>query len=721
MPDRLSYDEAMLYAARTLKIKDPDIKQGMVETIDISTSAGNLKKPWGVEGGFAVVYKFRTQSGQMKAMRCFRVPMHPDTRSRYEKMSDYFCQHVPNITIDFRYYEDGILVKESIQSAHKITCPVIVMEWVEGMMLLEKVDQLCKQKDTHTLAELAEQWLQLMKTMWKANLAHGDLAGVNVMVRPDGQLVLIDYDGVYIPEFQGMQQIVLGQQGYQHPQVTLRQFNEYMDDFSALVIYLSLLALQNRPELWQKYVKRNVKGQLDGTMLFTKDDFDNPNTSPIFNDLHKSINQRVRDLTRALHEACLQPIVEIRFPKEIADPDYAKELALQRLKEAIQQNDEDQIIKEWDLLEGYPYAQQYKPRVSEAKKHKAVLNTLNDALASRDVNNIAVVANLEGLSELTIGVTERQVLSLAKSFMEAIRNDDDNQMLNYWQKIEQLPLQGQLLVNSQQRQRLDLAEKRKTILTRFRRACYQCQNRKARIILSAYSPILDGSPNLGKQERELVKAARSYIDMIGKVRRALLMNNGHGDVVQFAAVYDEELDQRFDDFLPKERRQIEVLKKYGKLNRALAGKVSRLALATARDIENQTSTPIFDRRLSEARANYMRTIEVRDLLVQVQRGQAYAFWKWPGDDLIERARLVWRTDRWPLHPQTADPGRQEQLIIRSVYEQYSGFSFFIGGTRQLYVQVFFVIKDYDEQTHEQRWVYSSGNEPTSRWSGQVSS
>src|SRR2546421_336212 len=96
MPDRLSYDEAMFYADRNLKIQDTDIKQGSVETIIIKTAVGNLKKPWGLEGGFAVVYKFRTQSGQMKAMRCFRVAINLDTRSRYEKMSSFFSKHVPD-------------------------------------------------------------------------------------------------------------------------------------------------------------------------------------------------------------------------------------------------------------------------------------------------------------------------------------------------------------------------------------------------------------------------------------------------------------------------------------------------------------------------------------------------------------------------------------------------------------------------------------------------
>jgi hypothetical protein len=718
MPDRLSYDEAMLYASRTLKIQDPDIKQGTVEIIIISTAVGPIKKPWGLEGGFAVVYKYRTQSGQMKAMRCFRVPMTVDTRSRYEKMSGYFRQYIPDITIDFRYYEEGILVKESVQSTQKMVCPVIVMEWVEGMTLLDAVDNLCRKRDTLTLGALAEGWLNLVQRMWQANMAHGDLAGVNVMVRPDGQLTLIDYDGVYIPEFKGMQQIVLGQIGYQHPQMHLRQFNEHMDDFSALVIYLSLLSLQGQPELWERYVQRNAKGQLDGNMLFTRDDFNDPDGSPVFADLLKSSDLQVRDLTRFLHDACLQSIIQMRFPGHICDPNYANKQALQRLEQALQRSDYEQVIKEWETyLKAYAPAQKFEARVNEAIKRKAALNAISAALASHDVLRIAAIATPENLANPHIGAIERRTLEAAVALAKALDNNDDEQIVNCWQEIQQGPLHDRFVLSAQQSKRFQLAEQRKTLLSQFRIACHQSQYRRARIILSSYSPILDGSPNFSKKDRELVDAARRYVDMVGKVRRTLRLNNGQGDVTQFTAAYDEELDKCFDDFLPEERRQIEALSKYGKLNRALTGKAYRLALVTARDIERQTGLQVFDQRLSEAREQFMKMIDARNLRVQVQATQAYAWWEWPYDDLIERARIVWRGDRWPLPPQQPDQGRREQWAIRSVYEQFGGFSFSTGGIRQLYIQVYFVMKDYDEQTREPRWLYSRGSEPTSRWCG----
>src|SRR5947209_8845810 len=110
MPERLPYDEAMLFASARLKIPDPELKQGQVEKVTIQTKAGTVVRPWGIEGGFAVVYKFRTRSGQFRALRCFRVPMNADTQFRYEHIGPYFHAHAHDITANFKYYDARIVV-----------------------------------------------------------------------------------------------------------------------------------------------------------------------------------------------------------------------------------------------------------------------------------------------------------------------------------------------------------------------------------------------------------------------------------------------------------------------------------------------------------------------------------------------------------------------------------------------------------------------------------
>src|SRR6266699_250072 len=137
MPERAPYDESMLLAQARLKVQDPDLKQGKVETIMVQTVAGALERPWGVQGGFAVVYKFRTHSNKLRALRCFIVQVETDMQFRYEHIGTYFAMHAPEITAEFNYHHAGIAVKENIQgqSQNKVY-PLIEMEWIEGMTLL---------------------------------------------------------------------------------------------------------------------------------------------------------------------------------------------------------------------------------------------------------------------------------------------------------------------------------------------------------------------------------------------------------------------------------------------------------------------------------------------------------------------------------------------------------------------------------------------------------
>src|ERR1700692_201961 len=133
MPERLACDEAMNLAKARLKVQDPDLKNGRVE----KTKAGLVEVPWGLQGGFAVVYKFRTQSGKVRALRCYLVPMKADIQYRYEQISTYFATHIPKFTAEFNYHKDGILIKEAIPGTPEVKkfFSLIEMEWIEGPTL----------------------------------------------------------------------------------------------------------------------------------------------------------------------------------------------------------------------------------------------------------------------------------------------------------------------------------------------------------------------------------------------------------------------------------------------------------------------------------------------------------------------------------------------------------------------------------------------------------
>jgi hypothetical protein len=128
-------------------------------------------------------------------------------------------------------------------------------------------------------------------------VAHGDLQHGNIIVE-HGQLRLVDHDGIFVPKMEGWTASEVGHQHYQHPKREAHHFDEKLDHFSSLVIYLSLLALAEKPDLWQEYHDENL--------LFTKTDFADPESSTLFNKIRELGPEHAR-LTDALASAAAGP------------------------------------------------------------------------------------------------------------------------------------------------------------------------------------------------------------------------------------------------------------------------------------------------------------------------------------------------------------------------------------------------------------------------------
>lgn len=223
-----------------------------------------LGMPIVTSGQFAYVYKLKSTNGHGDfAVRCFRGYLG-DRDQRYRAIQDH-VQSLPVLCLsDFRYAPEGILVGGQ-------RYPILFMKWIDGPTLDLYVGEMLHRRDV--LLHLAEEWLRVVSALEASGVAHGDLQHGNVIVE-HGQLRLIDHDGIFVPSMNGWSASEVGHQHYQHPHRTAHQFDQSLDNFSSLVIYLSLLSLAERPALWQEYHDENL--------LFTKADFQDPSSSTLF-------------------------------------------------------------------------------------------------------------------------------------------------------------------------------------------------------------------------------------------------------------------------------------------------------------------------------------------------------------------------------------------------------------------------------------------------------
>ena len=260
---------------------------------DGTVSVNQRRMPLVFSGAFACVYQLSV-GGRNLAVRCFTREVK-DQQTRYDQLSEYLINVLPPSFVHFEYLEQGINWRGNWY-------PVVMMEWVEGESLSSFIGSHVNDHDT--LRRMAAQWRGGPAASLRGlGIAHNDLQHGNVMVQTDGRIRLVDYDGMFLPRFRGERSPELGHKNFQHPLRTVDDYDGYVDNFPSLVIYLSLLAIASDPGLWSFYN--------DDNLIFTRNDYADPRTSPLFDLLKKSPDQTVAKLTERLEECCALPVKDV--------------------------------------------------------------------------------------------------------------------------------------------------------------------------------------------------------------------------------------------------------------------------------------------------------------------------------------------------------------------------------------------------------------------------
>lgn len=268
-PTNTDYQEAIQNPH--LCFSDPELKNGVPQT-------DGLGLPRPTNGYFSTVYQLNC-GNKRYAVKCF-LRYFPDQEKRYAKISRHLQGKNLDYMVEFKFLKEGIQVRGRWY-------PVLKMQWVDGECLNTYLQHnLHNQREVF---DLAQRFLRMMHDLRKNSIAHGDLQHGNILV-VNGGLKLIDYDGMFVPSLKGMRGIELGHRNFQHPVRSENDFGVYLDNFSSWVIYLSLLALSCDPNLWRR------SGAGDECLILRKEDFLDPASSPVFNDLNRISNSAIQHL-----------------------------------------------------------------------------------------------------------------------------------------------------------------------------------------------------------------------------------------------------------------------------------------------------------------------------------------------------------------------------------------------------------------------------------------
>ncbi len=198
---------------------------------------------------FAVVFKMRDeQTKRLYAVKCF-IRYQEGRHESYRRIAEELEFVSSPYFVHFRFLEKELFVDSSQGDVEEY--PVLVMDWVEG----EPLDRYLRAhlRDAYALQLLAYRFCRMGAWLLSQPFAHGDLKPDNILVKADGSLVLVDYDGMFVPAMQGEQAGELGSPDFRHPLRTAADFNEHIDDFSVASIALSLKAIALQPSLYDQF------------------------------------------------------------------------------------------------------------------------------------------------------------------------------------------------------------------------------------------------------------------------------------------------------------------------------------------------------------------------------------------------------------------------------------------------------------------------------------
>ena len=232
-------------------------------------------EPYRSSGAFAVVFKMKDeQTGKCYALKCFTEEQEGRAEA-YRKIADGLEFLDSSYITSVKYLEKEIFVDSSCEEDE---FPVLLMDWIDGETMESYIAE--NYQDNYAMAMLCYRFCKMAAWLRTQSFAHGDIKPDNIIIRPDGSLTLVDYDGMFVSSMKGCKSPTFGTKDFCHPLRTVDDFDETIDDFSLASIALSLKAISMKSTLLDIY------GASD-RLLFSENDYRNPSNSKVISALQE--------------------------------------------------------------------------------------------------------------------------------------------------------------------------------------------------------------------------------------------------------------------------------------------------------------------------------------------------------------------------------------------------------------------------------------------------
>ena len=230
-------------------------------------------EPYRSSGAFAVVFKMQDKrTGKYYALKCFTEEQEGRAEA-YRQIADELDLLDSPYIASVKYMEKELFVDSQCEEDE---FPVLLMDWVDGETMEAYI--AANYHNQSAMSLLCYRFGKMAAWLRSQSFAHGDVKPDNIIIRPDGSLTLVDYDGMFVSSMKGYKSPTIGTKDFCHPLRTMDDFDETIDDFSLASIALSLKAISMNSTLLDTY------GASD-RLLFSEKDYRTPSNSKVISAL----------------------------------------------------------------------------------------------------------------------------------------------------------------------------------------------------------------------------------------------------------------------------------------------------------------------------------------------------------------------------------------------------------------------------------------------------
>lgn len=225
-----------------------DAQSNLDKLAHLSPVLDDHGEPYRSSGAFAVVFKMKDeQTGKCYALKCFTEEQEGRAEA-YRKIADELEYVGSPYVVSVRYLEKELFVDSNCEEEE---FPVLLMDWIEGDTMETYIAN--NYSDSYAMSMLCYRFCKMAAWLRSQPFAHGDIKPDNIIVRSDGTLTLVDYDGMFVPAMKGQKSPTIGTKDFSHPLRTIDDFDETIDDFALATIALSLKAISLDSSLFNSF------------------------------------------------------------------------------------------------------------------------------------------------------------------------------------------------------------------------------------------------------------------------------------------------------------------------------------------------------------------------------------------------------------------------------------------------------------------------------------